>query len=52
MGMVYECRIHGWMTEKECKDCYLRNKKDQYGHVKHCRRDNVSEVENNDGGEE
>ena len=52
MSVVYECRIHGWMSEKECKDCYKKNKSNQYGHIKHCRRDNVSEVEDNTETEE
>lgn len=45
---VYECKIQGWMSEKECKDCFSKHKCTQYGHVKHCRRANVTEVESND----
>jgi hypothetical protein len=44
---VYGCKIQGWMSEKECKDCFNNYKCKQYGHVKHCRRDNVTEIENN-----
>lgn len=43
--MVYDCKCNGWQTEKECKLCFEQNKKHQYGHVKHCRKDNVTAIE-------
>lgn len=43
--MVYDCKCNGWMTEKECKECFTRHKKNEYGHVKHCRRDHVTAME-------
>ena len=35
------------MTEKECKKCYEAGKRHEYGHVKHCMRDNVTDIEDN-----
>jgi hypothetical protein len=44
---VYNCLSCGWVTEKECKDCFEQNRRHKYGHIKHCRRDYVIEVEDN-----
>lgn len=46
--MVYECKSQGWMTEKECKDCFQKEQHKEYGHIKHCRRDNVISQERDD----
>ncbi|HLD91368.1 MAG TPA: hypothetical protein VI911_10185 [Patescibacteria group bacterium] len=43
--MIYECKCNGWMTEKECNNCFKNFKMNDYGHVKHCRRDNIVSTE-------
>lgn len=47
--MVYECKLHGWMSEKECKNCFLKIQTKIYYDIKDCRLVNViSEEDNND----
>ena len=43
--MVYNCKHQGWMSEKECKECFNRNHSHKLSNVKHCRRDNVTDIE-------
>ena len=47
--MVYECKWHSWMTDKECKNCFIKTQSKIYEDLQHCRIVNViSEEDNND----
>lgn len=49
MNLVYDCRTNGWVTEKECSECFKKHANKKYSVVKHCRRDNVIETEKDEG---